>query len=306
MAADIFEQLLAGDTAGDNAAVAAQLRRQNMLGQMAQLSGDRVLSPLGARTSQNALQTAEGISDRRDRAGQRAAETDWRKAQQLNSDRQYQMALDQMAQNEQFRRDQLQQTAYDRDAGRQVSMANAMEAANARKAASATNNEKIAREMRQDSSKNKSVMGLIDSGIGILEGKAAPGTDPLSRGGRALAGFFGYGTEGAKSQGELESIGALLVQNMPKMGGSMSDSDVRLYQAAAGKLSDPSTPNNVKVSSLQQLKDVVARNQKYFDSELATLQGQRVPGTNGPWAGDAGGGSGLGIRTFNPATGKLE
>lgn len=285
MAQDVFEQLLAGDDAPtDNAAVVAQLRRQNLLGQMGQLSGDRVLAPMGRMQTQQALSTAAGISDRRDKAQQRASEAEWRKFQQGNTDRQYQLSLDQMRQNEDFRRDNLAQTAADRRAMREVSLANALEAANARKSASATNSEKVAREMRQDLNKNQSVEGLITEGLAILKSPQAPGTSVFSRGGRALAGALGFGTEGGKSQSELEAIGALLVQNMPKMGGSMSDSDVKLYQAAAGALSNPATPNSQKYAALQQLQGVVQRNSQYFQAELANLGGQQVPGVNGPWA----------------------
>lgn len=56
---DIFDELIGGGT--DPKALAAALRRQNQLGQLGQLSGDRVLSPLGSNMSSQAFTSAQEV-----------------------------------------------------------------------------------------------------------------------------------------------------------------------------------------------------------------------------------------------------
>lgn len=57
--ADIFDELIGGGT--DPKALAAALRRQNQLGQLGQLSGDRVLSPLGSGLQASAMESAAQV-----------------------------------------------------------------------------------------------------------------------------------------------------------------------------------------------------------------------------------------------------
>lgn len=56
---DIFDELLGGRT--DPATLAAALRRQNQLGQLGQLSGDKVLAPLGANLQAGAMESAQQV-----------------------------------------------------------------------------------------------------------------------------------------------------------------------------------------------------------------------------------------------------
>lgn len=57
--ADIFDELIGGGT--DPRTLAAALRRQNQLGQLGQLSGDRVLSPMGQGLQAGALESASQV-----------------------------------------------------------------------------------------------------------------------------------------------------------------------------------------------------------------------------------------------------
>jgi hypothetical protein len=60
VANDIFDELLGGGRA-DPATLAAALRRQNQLGQLGQLSGDRVLGPMGANLQAGAMESAQAV-----------------------------------------------------------------------------------------------------------------------------------------------------------------------------------------------------------------------------------------------------
>lgn len=286
---DIFDSLMGGGE-GDQAAIIAQLRRQNMLGQMAQLSGDRVLTPMGRQQTAGAQETALQMGNQNARKQLRADEQAWRELQarqgQQNADRGYQLQLAQAAMNEQFRRDQLDQTSADRAAAREVSLANAMEAANARREASTQSSQKVAREMRGDLQKATSSGALVDEAEALLKSDAAPGTSLPTRFLRGTIEALGGATEGSDSLAKLQSIGSLLVQAAPKLGGATSDKDVLLYQQASGTLSDPSVPNSAKLAALEVMRGVIDRNKDYFKSELSALGGQQPPaarGASGSW-----------------------
>ncbi len=276
--ADIFDQLL-GDAPTDPSQVIAQLRRQNMLGQMAQLSGDKVLSPMGQQMQQRAVSGADALNARKSRKEERsqalALQQAMQQQAQSNADRSFGFQQEEAGRNEQFRRDQLAQMTADRAAARDVSLANAKEAADARRAASAQSSEKVARELRNERQKVTSSDSLVKEAKGLLTGDAAPNTDVISRGLRGTMEFLTGGTtSGGETLGKLQSIGSLLVQAAPKLGGGTSDRDVLLYQEAAGKLSDPTTPNSVKVAALDTMQGVISRNQEYFDGELKALTGE--------------------------------
>lgn len=282
--ADVFDSLLGGGT-DDQSAIIAQLRRQNMLGQMAQLSGDRVLSPLGRQQMSSAQDTAMQLGNQNARRQLRTDEQAFRTQQtqqsQQNADRAYQLQLAQAALNEQFRRDNLAQTTADREAQRAVSLANAKEAADARRAASTQSTEKVARELRGELNKANSMSSLVEEAYTILQGDDAPGTSLPTRALRSTAEALGYATSGTKSLRKLSSIGSLLVQAAPKLGGAMSDSDVKLYQDAAGALADPGIPNDAKMAALETMFGVIERNKEHLNTELGSLTGQQPRGAKG-------------------------
>ena len=289
--ADIFDTLLS-DGESDPSALIAQLRRQNMLGQMAQLSGDRVLTPMGRQQTAGAQEMAGQLGNQRARRQLRQDELAYRNQQnqqaQQNADRSYQLQMTQAALGEQFRRDQLAQTASDREAQRDVSLANAREAADARRAASTQSTEKVARELRGDLQKSTSSGALVDEAEALLKSDAAPGTSLPTRLLRGTIEAMGGATEGTDSLAKLQSIGSLLVQAAPKLGGATSDKDVMMYQEASGKLQDPSVPNSAKLAALDVMKGVISRNKTYFEKELGALTEQkaaRAPrGASGAWS----------------------
>lgn len=275
--ADMFDALLE-ESGGDPSALIAQLRRQNTLGQMAQLSGDRVLSPIGRQQSASAQEMAAQLGQQKSQRQLRQEERAFREQQnqqsQQNTDRAYQLQLAQAAMNEQFRRDQLEQTAADRAASREQTESNAKIAADARRAASANAEAKTARNLRGELNKVDSTNALVTEAQNILKSSAAPGTSIPTRMLRSTYEALGGATEGTESLSKLQSIGSLLVQAAPKLGGAASDRDVLLYQEAAGKLADPSVPNRAKLAALETMQGVITRNKEHFDAELSALTGQ--------------------------------
>lgn len=93
--ADIFDELL-GDDAVSAPQMIAALRKQNALGVLGSLSGDKSIASLGGGLSSNAMQSAEGIRDRRDVAQNRADQVALSRWQQLmaSRDRHDKLSLD--------------------------------------------------------------------------------------------------------------------------------------------------------------------------------------------------------------------
>jgi len=78
-----------------------------------------------------------------------------------------------------------------------------------------------------------------------------------------LAGVFGAGTTGAQAIAKLDVLGYQLASNVPRFEGSQSDADVRLYQQAAGDLSNSNKPISVRLAALQAITQVL----KKYDKE---------------------------------------
>jgi hypothetical protein len=76
-----------------------------------------------------------------------------------------------------------------------------------------------------------------------------------------VAAFFGISTDGAKATAELQVLGDRILKSVPRFEGPQSDRDVEAYKAAAGKLSDPATPNATRAAAFKTIVDL---NQKYF------------------------------------------
>lgn len=90
---------------------------------------------------------------------------------------------------------------------------------------------------------------LINESTGSLVGS---GVD-------AVAGAFGYGTEGAKAASKLKAIEGLLVSKMPRMQGPQSDKDVMLYKQMAGQIGDATVPASVKAEALKTIREINSR-----------------------------------------------
>lgn len=65
MAGDIFDEILGDENAVDPATLIKQLRRERQLGQLGELSGDRVISPMGQRMQAGAIENATGLRNAR-------------------------------------------------------------------------------------------------------------------------------------------------------------------------------------------------------------------------------------------------
>jgi len=89
--------------------------------------------------------------------------------------------------------------------------------------------------------------GLIDratgSGIGALRDVAA--------------GFVGQATPGAIAIGQLQPIADLVLKIVPRFEGPQSDKDTQSYREAAGKLADPTVPNEIRRAAATEIVRVL-------------------------------------------------
>jgi hypothetical protein len=89
--------------------------------------------------------------------------------------------------------------------------------------------------------------GLIDratgSGVGALRDVAA--------------GFVGKATPGAIAIGQLQPIADLVLKIVPRFEGPQSDKDTQSYREAAGKLADPTVPNEIRRAAATEIVRVL-------------------------------------------------
>ncbi len=85
---------------------------------------------------------------------------------------------------------------------------------------------------------------LIDAATGSLVGAGAD----------KVAGAFGKSLSGAEATAQLQVLQAGLMLNQPRMEGPQSDADVKLYQAAAGQIGDPTVPREIKKAALKTIR----------------------------------------------------
>ncbi|HET8687318.1 MAG TPA: transglycosylase SLT domain-containing protein [Methanosarcina sp.] len=76
----------------------------------------------------------------------------------------------------------------------------------------------------------------------------------------ALAGVFGYSTEGAKATAQLQVLGNRILMNVPRFEGPQSDRDTAVYKQAAGDLSNPEAPIGQRIAAFHTIIDI---NKKY-------------------------------------------
>ena len=67
------------------------------------------------------------------------------------------------------------------------------------------------------------------------------------------AGMFGEATPGAIAIGQVQPIYDLVLKLVPRFEGPQSEKDVATYEAAAGKLSNPNTPNATKKAAAKEI-----------------------------------------------------
>jgi hypothetical protein len=79
----------------------------------------------------------------------------------------------------------------------------------------------------------------------------------------AIAGTFGQATNGAKGAAQMKVLGASLTAKVPKMSGPQSDKDVAMYKEAAGNVSDPNTPWELKKAAIQVIREINNRQLGY-------------------------------------------
>jgi hypothetical protein len=85
--------------------------------------------------------------------------------------------------------------------------------------------------------------GLIDRSTGSGAGALAD----------VAAGFVGIGTPGAVAIGKLQPIADMVLKIVPRFEGPQSDKDTASYKEAAGKLADPTTPNNIRRAAANEI-----------------------------------------------------
>jgi hypothetical protein len=75
-----------------------------------------------------------------------------------------------------------------------------------------------------------------------------------------LAGVFGYSTEGAKANAQLQVLGNRILMNVPRFEGPQSDKDTATYREAAGQLANPQVPVDTRIAAFKTITDI---NKKY-------------------------------------------
>lgn len=99
-----------------------------------------------------------------------------------------------------------------------------------------------------------------------------------------LAAWFGGSTEGARASAQLSVLGDTLLKSVPRFEGPQSDIDVASYQAAAGKLADPKTPNATRAAAFQT---IINLNKKYAPELDWSFSGKGAGATTAPTAPSA-------------------
>ena len=128
------------------------------------------------------------------------------------------------------------------------------------------------------------VLTLLDMAEPLLETATGSGLGALRD---QIGGVFGMSGEAGQSAAQLKAIGGLLTSSMPRMEGPQGVYDVQLYQEMAGKIGDPTVPNDVRRAAMQTIR---ALNEKYANAPAPTA-----------------GAAPAGVRLrFNPQTGELE
>jgi hypothetical protein len=78
-----------------------------------------------------------------------------------------------------------------------------------------------------------------------------------------LGALFGWSGDGAEAAAQLATLSGQLIMKMPRMEGPQSNMDQQLYREMAGKIGDPTIPNDVRKAALQTIREI---NQKYAGS----------------------------------------
>ena len=111
----------------------------------------------------------------------------------------------------------------------------------------------------------------IDDTIGVLQDISKPGGlldkstgSPTGAAVDYVAGSVGYATEGAKAIAELKVRTDPVLKLIPRFEGPQSDKDTATYKEAAGQLSDPSVPVEVRKAAAKALIDVFTRRKGQF------------------------------------------
>lgn len=85
---------------------------------------------------------------------------------------------------------------------------------------------------------------------GLLERSTGSGVGRLVD----IAGeFIGLSSRGAQAAAALAPIADIVLKMVPRFEGPQSDKDTALYQAAAGRLSDPTVPNETRLAAAREI-----------------------------------------------------
>ena len=150
------------------------------------------------------------------------------------------------------------------DAGRQIKSGEAQGAATGKATGEAQG--EIAKKGQQAAG----VKALLDIAEPLLDVSTGSGAGAAAD---KVAGFFGFAPNGAVASGQLQVLGATLIQNMPRLEGPQSDRDTALYREASGQLSDPSIPIEVKKAAIKTIRDI----QNRYQTAFAAQQGGQAP-----------------------------
>lgn len=99
--------------------------------------------------------------------------------------------------------------------------------------------------------------GLIDQSTGSGVGRAVD----------IAAGVFGHGTEGAVASHKLKSLTDPILKLIPRFEGPQSDKDTQTYRDAAGDLSNPNLPDNVRKGAAKTILEMYKKRKNQFSNE---------------------------------------
>ena len=118
--------------------------------------------------------------------------------------------------------------------------------------------------LKQDLGSAISELEIATADGGLIDKSTGSGAGALVD---SAAGFFGTSTPGAVAVGQLKPIYDKVLKMVPRFEGPQSDKDTKSYEAAAGNLANPATPNGVKKASAREILRLMRLRQGQFLSK---------------------------------------
>ena len=150
----------------------------------------------------------------------------------------------------------------------------------------AARSEATRREEAQQLDRGIAELRRISEPGGLLERSTGSGVGRLLD----IAGeFVGLSSRGGQAAAALAPVADIVLKLVPRFEGPQSDRDTQSYREAAGRLADPTIPNETRLAAAREIIRLMEtrRNQFQFGEGAAPAAPQRVGGRAAPTATDA-------------------